>query len=99
MNVNDICKDILRMDSLAELSTLSKQVNMAIKMRYNELQRRKAVSFGVGSRVEFTDKLGNVVTGRILKINPKTVQVQADRTMVTWRVTPSLLRDATSEAA
>ena len=99
MDVSNLCRDILRMDSLTELSALSKQVNAAIKMRYNELQRRKAVSFGVGSRVEFTDKLGNVVTGRILKINPKTVQVRSDRTMVTWRVTPSLLRAAKSEAA
>lgn len=99
MNANDICRDILRMDSLTELSALSKQINSAIKLRYNELLRRKAASFGVGTRVEFTDKLGNVVTGRILKINPKTVQVRADRTMTTWRVTPSLLRPATSAAA
>lgn len=99
MDASNICRDILRMDSLTELSALSKQLNTAIKMRYAELQRRKAVSFGVGSRVEFSDKLGNVITGLILKINPKTVVVRADRTMVQWRVTPSLLRTAKSEAA
>lgn len=99
MNTDDICRDILRMDSLAELTTMSKQLSAAIRMRHSELQRRKAVSFSVGSRVEFTDKLGNVITGRILKINPKTVQMQADRTSMIWRVTPSLLRAAKSEAA
>lgn len=99
MKANDICRYILQMDSLTDLSAFSKQVNTAIKMRYSELQRRKAVSFGVGTRVEFTDKLGNVVTGYILKINPKTVQVRADRTMMTWRVTPSLLRVHESEVA
>lgn len=99
MDVSNFCRDILRIDSLTELSALSKQINAAIKMRYNELQRRKTFSFGVGTRVEFNDKLGNVVTGYIMKINPKTVDVRADRTMMTWRVSPSFLRVAKSEVA
>jgi len=99
MDVSNLCRDIRRMDSSTELLALAKQVNAAIKMRYNELQRRAAASFGVGTHVEFTDKSGNVVTGRVMKINPKTVHVRSDRTMVTWRVSPSLLRAAKSEAA
>ena len=94
MNVNDICRDILKMDSLTDLAAMSKQVNAAIKMRYAELQRHKAFSLGIGARVEFSDKLGNKITGVVLKINPKTVMVKADRTATTWRVTPSLLRQA-----
>lgn len=94
MNVNDVCRDILKMDSLDDIRTLSKQINAAIKMRYSELQRHKAFSLGVGARVEFSDKLGNKVTGVVQKINPKTVMVKADRTSTVWRVTPSLLRQA-----
>jgi hypothetical protein len=94
IDTNSICRSILQMDSLADIATLSKQLNTAMKMRYAELQRRKAVSFGIGSRVEFTDKLGNNISGIVLKINSKTVMVKADKSGVSWRVTPSLLRAA-----
>ena len=99
IDTNAICRSILQMDSLTDIAALSKQLNAAIKMRYAELQRRKAVSLGVGNRVEFTDKLGNIVTGCVMKINTKTVQVRADRTLVTWKVTPSLLRASNTKAA
>ena len=94
IDTNSICRSILQMDSLADIAAMSKQLNAAIKMRYAELQRHKAISLGVGSRVEFKDKLGNNITGIVLKINSKTVMVKADKSGSSWRVTPSLLRAA-----
>jgi hypothetical protein len=99
IDTNAICRSILQMDSLADIATLSKQLNTAMKMRYAELQCRKAASFGIGSRVEFTGKSGATITGRILKINPKTIMVEVDNTKKLWRVTPSLLRASNSKAA
>ena len=94
MNVNEICASILKMDNLEDVRKLSQRLNAAIKTRYAELQRHKALTLGVGMRVEFNDKRGNIVTGKITKINTKTVEVFADKTSTRWKVTPSLLRVA-----
>jgi len=94
MNINEICAAILKMDNLEDVRNLSQRLNATIKVRYAELQRHKAYTLGVGMRVEFNDKRGNIVTGKITKINTKTVEVFADRSGVKWRVTPSLLRVA-----
>lgn len=99
IDTNSICRSILQMDSMTDVAALSKQINAALKMRYAELQRRKAASFGIGSRVEFTDKLGATLTGRILKINSKTIMVEVDNTKKLWQVTPSLLRASNTKAA
>ena len=99
IDTNAICRSIMHMESLADIAALSKQLNSAMKLRYTELQRRKALSFGIGSRVEFTNKLGTNITGRILKINSKTVMVETENTKKLWRVTPSLLREASKKAA
>ena len=94
MNVNEICDAILKMDNPEELRNLSKQLNAALKMRYTELQRHKVCTLGVGMQVEFTDKIGNTLTGKITKINTKTVEVLVAKTSTRWKVTPSLLRVA-----
>lgn len=93
MNVYDVCRDVLKIESLSELKAFSEQINVAINIRYAELQQRAAIRLGIGSRVEFTDKLGNVVKGRVLKLNTKTVMVRSD-VGSEWRVSPSLLRVA-----
>jgi hypothetical protein len=94
VNVNEICAAIMKMDDLEKVRDFSQRVNAAIKARYNDLQRSKAYSMGVGSRVQFKDKRGNTVVGKITKINTKTVYVKADGSLTQWRVTPSLLQAA-----
>ncbi len=94
MNVNEICAAILKMNDIEEVRSMSKRLNEVIKARYSELQRHKAYTLGVGMKVEFNDKNGNIVTGKITKINAKTVEVRADVSSMKWRVTPSLLRAA-----
>jgi len=90
MNANDISKAILALSSFEDIRTIS----AALKVRHRELQQRAAWSFGVGSRVQFQDKLGRTIVGAVTKINAKTVTVRADNSFVIWRVTPSLLRAA-----
>jgi len=94
MNINEICAAILKMDNLEDVRNLSQRLNATIKVRYAELQRHKAYTLGVGMRVEFNDKRGNIVTGEITKINTKTVEVYVYRTGLRWMVSPSLLRVA-----
>jgi hypothetical protein len=54
---------------------------------------RNAVrSLDIHDHVEFIDKYGRVVQGRITKINGKTVQLKADKTGAMWKVSPQLVR-------
>lgn len=90
MNANEISKAILALSSFEDI----RAVSAALKVRHRELQQRTAWSFGVGSKVQFQDKMGRTIVGAVTKINAKTVQVRADDNFATWRVTPSLLRAA-----
>ena len=66
----------------------------AMKIRHKMLQKHAIAQFNLGTKVSFTDKRGNVVSGTVLKRNPKTIHVLADVTGTTWRVSPGLLRAA-----
>jgi hypothetical protein len=54
--------------------------------------RREAAVFRVGDTVYFDSKRGMRVTGKIQKINRKTIHVST--TEGTWKVSPSLLKSA-----
>jgi len=90
MTANEISKAILALSSFDDI----RAVSAALKIRHRELQQRAAWTLGVGSKVQFQDKLGRTIIGAVTKINSKTVQVRADGNFATWRVTPSLLRAA-----
>ena len=65
------------------------QVIEAVKLQRTYLARTTARALTVGDLVEFKGRYGNTERGRVQKINPKTVIVDAGHTR--WKVTASLL--------
>ena len=81
-----IIRDIFAVDSIDDL----RDINLAIKQRWSELDAREALNFKIGDSVKFNSrKRGGILTGIVKKVNRKTVAVLVGS--VTWRVTPSLL--------
>lgn len=75
-----------------DLSAISDHLTTSWKTR----QRQIAKTFRIGDEVEF-DAKGTHWTGKIVKVNRKTVAVAAESTgpytrKVEWRVAPSMLR-------
>ena len=66
------------------------QVIAAIKLQRTWLAKTTARALAVGDLVEFKGRYGNTERGRVQKINPKTVIVDAGHTR--WKVTASLLK-------
>jgi uncharacterized protein YkvS len=66
------------------------QIIAAVKLRRTYLARTTARSLCVGDQVEFKGRGGHTERGRVVKINPKTVIVDAGPGQ-RWRVTASLL--------
>jgi hypothetical protein len=66
------------------------QVVEAIKLKRTHLAKQTARMFMVGDVVSFTGKRGELVTGVITKVNPKTMIVKS-KSGIQWRVTASLL--------
>ena len=69
------------------------QVVEAVKLQRTFLARSATRGLSVGDKVKFTGKRGETVTGRVSKVNSKTVLVDSAGG-VTWRVTASLLSAA-----
>ena len=67
------------------------QVVEAIKLQRTYLARNTARSLMVGDIVSFNGRGGATVTGRVTKINRKTVLVKDSASNTVWRVTASLL--------
>ena len=88
---NDIDKMKEMIDSLPESDLI--KLNRYIVGKVHEYRSRrdldKLMSLNVGDIVHFAGKVG-VETGRISKINQKTVSVVVEG--VVWRVSPSLLK-------
>jgi ribosomal protein L35AE/L33A len=70
-----------------------RSINRALKAAYAMVQSRAKVAFYVGESVRFTTRSGELVTGKVTKINQKTIQVRTD-TGMQWKVSPSLLKKA-----
>ena len=67
------------------------QVVEAVKLRRTQLARSTARSLMIGDIVSFEGRGGATVTGRVQKINRKTVLVKDSASNTVWRVTASLL--------
>jgi len=67
------------------------QVIEAIKLKRTHLARQITRSVMVGDIVSFEGRGGKTVTGKVLKVNPKTLLVQDSQTMTRWKVTASLV--------
>lgn len=68
------------------------QVVEAIKLQRTFNARTATRSLMVGDTVSFDARTRGVITGTVLKINLKTVQVRCDRTQGLWKVTASALK-------
>jgi hypothetical protein len=68
------------------------QVVEAIKLQRTYNARSATRSLMVGDTVTFDAKTRGVITGKVLKINIKTVQVRCNRTQGLWKVTASALK-------
>ena len=62
-----------------------------MKARWNALATMSVMKFRVGDKVQFDSAKRGTVSGKIMKVNRKTVKVRADD-MVMWTVSPGLLK-------
>ncbi len=87
-NVQTAITAIRRIETSAELD----QLIQAFKLQRTYLARTATRSLMVGDTVSFDAKSRGVITGTVLKINTKTVQVRCNRTQGLWKVTASALK-------
>ena len=87
--MNLLNKDVYDYINSADNETLNLIITQ-INRRRSALQEEATDNFVVGQDVEFTRKDGDLVKGKIDKINRKTIHVKTD--LVMWKVSPSLLR-------
>lgn len=81
------------------IKTLSEEelllVNRMVIERLKLLSQRKTTDemtrFTVGDRVSFVDRRGNVISGKVIKMNKNTVSVISTDN-IQWNVHPTLLR-------
>lgn len=86
-NVQKAIQAIRNIETSAELD----QLIDAFKLQRTYLARQSARSLMVGDTVTFDAKMRGQVTGQVVKINTKTVQVRCNRTQGLWKVTASML--------
>ena len=67
------------------------QVVEAIKLKRTHLAKTVARSIVVGDIVSFNGRRGQTVTGKVTKVNQKTVVVRDSTTQIQWKVTASML--------
>jgi hypothetical protein len=68
------------------------QLVVAFKLQRTLLARSATRSLMVGDTVRFDAKTRGVITGKVTKINIKTVGVKCSRTGVQWKVTASAVQ-------
>ena len=68
------------------------QVVEAIKLQRTYNARTVTRSLMVGDTVTFDARTRGIITGKVIKINTKTVQVRCNRTQGLWKVTASALK-------
>ena len=86
-NVQKAITAIRNIETSAELD----QLIDAFKLQRTYLARQSARSLMVGDTVTFDAKMRGQITGQVVKINRKTVQVRCNRTQGLWKVTASML--------
>lgn len=89
---SDVESYIWKVNDKQELHDLNK----ILVQRMRNLEARVASTFSVGDRVTWNSRKGFPVTGRITKINLKSIKVKTDENLIgvstNWIVSPSLLR-------
>ena len=67
------------------------QVIEAVKLKRTHLAKQVARSVVIGDIVSFEGRRGQTVTGKVTKVNQKTVVVRDSNTQTQWKVTASML--------
>ena len=67
------------------------EVVEAIKLKRTHLAKQVARSIVIGDIVSFSGRRGQTVTGKVTKVNQKTVVVRDSATQTQWKVTASML--------
>ena len=67
------------------------QIVEAIKLKRTHLAKTVARSIIIGDIVSFDGRRGQTVTGKVTKVNQKTVVVRDSTTQIQWKVTASML--------
>ena len=84
--INTVLDQVARMDN-AELN----RVIAAVKQRRTYNARNITRKLMVGDVVSFEGRGGATVTGKVHKVNPKTVLVKDSASHTMWKVTATLL--------
>jgi len=84
--INTVLDQVARMDN-NELN----RVLAAIKLQRTAIAKTMTRKLLVGDVVSFEGRRGATVTGRVTKVNPKTVLVKDSASATTWKVTATLL--------
>lgn len=87
--------DLKKLDTLLskmETSEDYSNVVAAVKSAYNWMGAKNKSTFRVGQTVTFTRKNGDVITGMLVKKNPKYQHVKTEEG--TWKVPASMLTAA-----
>ena len=67
------------------------QVVEAIKLKRTHLARQVTRSILIGDIVSFEGRGGRTVSGKVLKVNPKTLLVEDSNSRIRWKVSASLV--------
>ena len=67
------------------------QIVEAVKLKRTHLAKQVARSIVIGDIVSFSGRRGQTVTGKVTKVNQKTVVVRDSATQTQWKVTASML--------
>jgi hypothetical protein len=67
------------------------QVVEAIKLKRTHLARQVARSVVKGDIVQFEGRRGQMIQGKVMKVNQKTLVVMDSQTRTQWKVTASLV--------
>ena len=85
--IEEFIKDL----SEEELRYLNRLIVERVKLMSQAKSTFEMAKFNIGELVEFEDNDGNTITGRLIKLNKKTVSILTDERQ-RWNVAPAFLR-------
>ena len=77
--------------SMEELSDLNSRLVEHLRVRQQRESQREMEQFEIGDLVSFEGNHGEIVEGKIIRFNQKSVTVQVTGSRSTWRVPPQVL--------
>ena len=84
-------EDFIKNLSEEELIYLNRLIVERIKLISQAKSTFEMAKFNIGERVQFENNDGNIIKGRVIKLNKKTVSILTDERQ-RWNVAPVFLR-------